>query len=405
MTNRETNTANAAEATVDATYGSTDLTCTVDSTTTLPSSPCYLVIDPDDDAKREIIYFDGTFTGTTLVTSDLANRYLAGSAAGSGITHDIGAKVIHAAGLSQLWTDINDRVDNADADIATNTADIATNTSDLAALDTVVTSTGSGHDHDGTDSKKVATGSLTGHDKATHDALGLDHGSLSGLGDFTADHGAGHDGHDHTTALGTASLDDLGNLTAPTKNASLNKVTLAGGASAADPVVDMGNGYVINQDNTGSGVSGDRLWVDTPNDGEVVIGPRAGDALDKLRLRSEILAVDDDDDSGTLPILTGINGDVTGTAPTLGTDNFYMKAGYVSGNTDAQGDLAATLTGSFPNGVVCVVATAKADGTPTRHVTVNSVTTSTVTFRFYKTGDGTVLASDSAATHFIAIGF
>lgn len=135
MTNRETNTANAGIATVTSTVGSTDLSFTVDSTASLPASPCYLVIDPDDDAKREVVYFDGTFTGTSIVTSVIGNRYLDG---GSGITHDIGAKVIHASGLSQMWTDINDRVDNADTNIATNVSDISANAIAIAANNTAI---------------------------------------------------------------------------------------------------------------------------------------------------------------------------------------------------------------------------------------------------------------------------
>ncbi|NIP36369.1 MAG: hypothetical protein GWN39_15585, partial [Thermoplasmata archaeon] len=48
--------------------GDTALTASVVTTTGL-SSPCYLVIDPDDASKREYILFDGTFTGTTFVAS------------------------------------------------------------------------------------------------------------------------------------------------------------------------------------------------------------------------------------------------------------------------------------------------------------------------------------------------
>lgn len=110
MADRTSNFANAFETTLTVAMGATDTTATVDTTTGGPVAPCYLVIDPDDDAKREYIWFDGVFTGTTFVTSAIANRYLAGSAAGSGIVHDPGAKVRSVA-TAQAFEDLHDRVD------------------------------------------------------------------------------------------------------------------------------------------------------------------------------------------------------------------------------------------------------------------------------------------------------
>jgi hypothetical protein len=91
--------------------GATDLTAVVDTTSGGPVTPCYLVIDPGVAAKREYVYFDGVFTGTNLVTSDIANRFLAGSAAASGLTHAVGAKV-RCATTSELITDIFDYIDS-----------------------------------------------------------------------------------------------------------------------------------------------------------------------------------------------------------------------------------------------------------------------------------------------------
>lgn len=113
MTDRDSNFANAFTTTLSADMGGSDLTATVVTTTGAPSSPCYLVIDADDPAKREYVYFDGTFTGTTFVTSTLGNRYQAGSAAASGITHLSGATVTQVP-TAQHFIDLHDRID-ADA--------------------------------------------------------------------------------------------------------------------------------------------------------------------------------------------------------------------------------------------------------------------------------------------------
>lgn len=109
MTARDSNLFNAFETTITSGMGASDLTATVASTTGM-TSPCYLVIDPDDPAKREYVYFDGSFTGTTFVSSNVANRYLAGSAAGSGITHSVGA-VVRCAPTAQHFEDLHDRID------------------------------------------------------------------------------------------------------------------------------------------------------------------------------------------------------------------------------------------------------------------------------------------------------
>lgn len=110
MTARRSNTANAYEGVLTVAMGATDLTAVVDATSGGPPSPCYLVIDPESPSKREYIWFDGTFASNTFVTTGLANRYLAGSAAVSGISHDVGAKV-RSATVAQLYDDLFDYID------------------------------------------------------------------------------------------------------------------------------------------------------------------------------------------------------------------------------------------------------------------------------------------------------
>lgn len=89
--------------------GGSDTEAAVTTTEGAPASPCYLVIDHDVASKAEIVLFDGSFDGTTFRTTSLSNRYLEGSAADSGITHDTGAKVISAplgTSMEDIWDQI-----------------------------------------------------------------------------------------------------------------------------------------------------------------------------------------------------------------------------------------------------------------------------------------------------------
>ena len=102
----ETFTRNAFETTLSSTFGASDTTATVASTSGL-TSPCYLVIEPDSSTQREYVFFDGTFTATQLVTSTADNRYLTGSAAASGLSHPQNSKV-RMVPVQQLFEDIFD---------------------------------------------------------------------------------------------------------------------------------------------------------------------------------------------------------------------------------------------------------------------------------------------------------
>lgn len=116
MTAQETFGANFFETTLTAEMAPTDLTANVVSTSGL-TVPCYVVIEPDVAARREVILFDSSLTGTTLVAGNINKRYLTGSAAGSGITHPINSVVRYSA-VMQLFTDINDRVDGVSTSLA-----------------------------------------------------------------------------------------------------------------------------------------------------------------------------------------------------------------------------------------------------------------------------------------------
>lgn len=75
---------------------------------------------------------------------------------------------------------------------------------------------------------------------------------------------------------------------------------LSGAKSTGDLMLDMGN-YEVYVDNTGPGASGDRLWIDGPDNGAVYIGPRAGAShLDTFEVRANTFLLDSDGVNGTI---------------------------------------------------------------------------------------------------------
>jgi len=88
-------------------------------------APAYLVIDPDDNARREYVRVTNIASNVFTVT-----RGLGGSVGGVGQAHDSGAKV-RAVAVHQWLDDIFD-------DIEANTSDIATNTSDITIVEDAV---------------------------------------------------------------------------------------------------------------------------------------------------------------------------------------------------------------------------------------------------------------------------
>lgn len=95
---------NLWSTTLTSTMGSTDLAAAVSTTADGPTSPAWMVVETETPANVEVIYFDGTFDGTTFRCSSISNRYQQGSAATSGLTHPSGATVIS----SPLWSQIKD---------------------------------------------------------------------------------------------------------------------------------------------------------------------------------------------------------------------------------------------------------------------------------------------------------
>lgn len=109
MTARETNIAIAAESTLSSSLAAGATTINVTDTSSFPAVPFYVVIDPDQNATREVVLVDGSKTATTFVLSAASQRGLDGT---SDTAHSSGAKVA-CVPVPGLWTDINDRVDAA----------------------------------------------------------------------------------------------------------------------------------------------------------------------------------------------------------------------------------------------------------------------------------------------------
>ena len=105
----EAKNVNAFETQLTSQANALDLTFFLQSTTGL-QAPFYMVLDPDDSSAREYVYVDGNITSTTVVTTDIANRYLDGSADTSGLAHIAGTKV-RIVPTAQHFQDIWDAID------------------------------------------------------------------------------------------------------------------------------------------------------------------------------------------------------------------------------------------------------------------------------------------------------
>lgn len=108
MTNQETSVANWFSTELSSSVTNSTLTFPVDSIGLL-TSPAYIIIEPDNAAKREVILADGTWGASSFVASDLSDRGLSGSAAGAQ-AHDAGS-IVEVRPLAQHIEDLNDRME------------------------------------------------------------------------------------------------------------------------------------------------------------------------------------------------------------------------------------------------------------------------------------------------------
>jgi hypothetical protein len=208
---------NAFETTLTSQFGPSDLTAHVDTLGTL-TSPCYMVFEPTSDAQREVVYFDGVFGVSSFVTTVGSNRYLAGSAASSGLTHPAGTTV-RSVILSQHLDDLDTRITTLDH-------------SDLVGL-TV------GDDH----TQYLLKGDHLG--AGFHDALGINADRLDGqhASEFAPSSHVGAGGNAHPAAVSNG---DAGFMTGQDK-AVLDALESAGGGVSA---INPGTGIDV----TGTGV-------------------------------------------------------------------------------------------------------------------------------------------------------
>lgn len=128
---------------------------------------------------------------------------------------------------------------------------------------------------DGVDLPGTIAQVLTDHTKAAHDALNIDAETLDGLNSsqfLRSDTG--------DTMSGALTVNNLLTLKDPA-------------GSANNEQVDFTGGYALYRDDAGVGTDNSRFWLDTPSEGEIVIGPRAGAVrLDSVRIRADVLYVD-----------------------------------------------------------------------------------------------------------------
>ena len=71
-------------------------------------------------------------------------------------------------------------------------------------------------------------------------------------------------------------------------------INISGGAASSNNLqVTFAEGYTIHADNDGTGSDSSRLWFNSPDNGEMILGPRAsGQELHNLRLRSTTIAAE-----------------------------------------------------------------------------------------------------------------
>ena len=106
---------------------------------------------------------------------------------------------------------------------------------------------------------------------------------------------AASDGHlniDAGTTLDlTAPTIDLNASTAVTVDSTI--IFPATAPSDANKNIEFAEGYAIYSDNTGSGTDNSRLWIDGPDTGEIVLGPRGStEFLNRLRLRASTTLIE-----------------------------------------------------------------------------------------------------------------
>lgn len=220
MSNIETFVTNAYQSTITAELSAVGTSFPIADPTGLVV-PFYIVIEPDNASQREYALIDQLVGNVATIDS----RYLAGSAAASGLVHPPGS-VIRMSIMSQHLIDINDRADDLQAQVIAlgdhggltgladddhpqyyNAARHTTSLHNLMGIDHGMLGGVGDDDH-------AQYYNATRHTKAIHDALAIDHGSLTGNADD--DHTQYYNAARHTKAIHDALAIDHGSLSGRT---------------------------------------------------------------------------------------------------------------------------------------------------------------------------------------------
>ena len=365
MTAQETKLFNAYESTLTATAGASDLTFTVNSVTA-PTAvtlavPFYLVINPDSSTNREVVEITSINTGTkTLTCSAIGKRYLAGSAASSGLSHASGSTV-RMSPVQQHIEDLNDRVDTI-----INEAGTAVNTSLFLDEDDMSTDSAT---------KGVTQQSVKAYVDAQVTAQDLDLISDSGTIDIDLDSEsltvAGGEGID-TSATGTtltiagedASTSNKGIASFSSDNFSVSSGDVTIKAGGVDLTAEVTGTLPVANGGTGATAFDDKAVIitqDTGTDtlaaavmdanGELLIGGTSGPAVATLTAGSNVTITNSD--GGISIAATDTNttytaGDGLDLSGTEFSTDLKSNGGLVIESTELAVDLgASSITGTL----------------------------------------------------------
>ena len=365
MTAQETKLFNAYESTLTATAGASDLTFTVNSVTA-PTAvtlavPFYLVINPDSSTNREVVEITSINTGTkTLTCSAIGKRYLAGSAAASGLSHASGSTV-RMSPVQQHIEDLNDRVDTI-----INEAGTAVNTSLFLDEDDMSTDSAT---------KGVTQQSVKAYVDAQVTAQDLDVISDSGTIDIDLDSDsltvAGGEGIDTSASTTTltiagedASTSNKGIASFSSDNFSVSSGDVTIKAGGVDLTAEVTGTLPVANGGTGATAFDDKAVIitqDTGTDtlaaavmdanGELLIGGTSGPAVATLTAGSNVTITNSD--GGISIAATDTNttytaGDGLDLSGTEFSTDLKSNGGLVIESTELAVDLgASSITGTL----------------------------------------------------------
>jgi hypothetical protein len=367
MTAQETKLFNAFETTLTATAGASDLTFTVNSVTDSYGSTLaanvYLVLNPDSSTNREVIEVTSVNSGTkTLTCSAIGKRYLAGSAATSGLSHASGS-VVRMSPLQQHIEDINDRVDTI-----MNSAGTAVNTSGLVKDEDDMSSDSATHLATQQSIKKYVDDNVTAQDLDTAGnsgtgAVDLDSQSLTVSGDGTILTSTAS-GQSITFAIADATTSAKGAASFSSDNFAVSSGAVTIKAGGVDLTAEVTGTLPVANGGTGATAFDDKAVIitqDTGTDtlaaavmdanGELLIGGTSGPAVATLTAGSNITITNSD--GGISIAATDTNttytaGDGLDLSGTEFSTDLKSNGGLVIESTELAVDLgASSITGTL----------------------------------------------------------